>query len=111
MTVSGVLVALSLGLVATESSADKNFTLRMEEVSRKMWEADFNKLTARPFEKLSCKPDARMTMPFAEGCVDAGDESICCDSWKIWMKCSDDGKWTQGDIDGESCKTTPRPKR
>lgn len=108
---SAVLAALVLALYSTNSAADKSFTLRMEDEQRKSWNASFNKLMAESFDSLECKADASLKVPFAKGCVDAGDVVLCCDSWTIWLKCTGEGGWQQGDIDGSSCSKRTKPKK
>ena len=107
--VCAVLAAFAFALISNDSSADKSFTLRMEEDTRKDWDKSFNKLLAEPFENLTCKSGAGLSMPLGNGCVDAGDHEICCSSWKVWLNCKS-GAWTQGDIDGGNCSKKAKPK-
>jgi hypothetical protein len=112
MVVAASLLALAgTALMATESAADKSFTLSMQEPQRTTWNKGFNKLVAEPFKAIRCAEDAKLDVPAGEGCVDAGDVEICCKSWSLRLECKSDGRWEQTSIEGASCDKRPTPKK
>ncbi len=104
-TLVGFAVVVSTASIADDSSADKSFTMKMEESQRAQWEKSFNELLAKPFAtKLTCTADSTMVLQAGSGCVELSkDEKLCCDAFNIKLAC-DDGAWKQTSIDANSCR-------
>ena len=112
IVVAASLLALAAtGLMASESAADKSFTLAMQDGQRQSWDKAFNKLVGEPFKQVRCAADSKLDLPAGEGCVDAGDIEICCKSWSLRLKCSGEGSWQQQSIEGASCDKRPVAKK
>ncbi len=108
ITVS-LLALAATALLSGGAAADKSFTLAMEDRPRHAWDKAFNKLVAEPFEAVRCAADSDLELPAGEGCVDAGDLEICCQTWTLNLRCNQ-GKWEQKSIEGASCQKRPAKK-
>jgi hypothetical protein len=98
-----VLGFSALGLVAIESMASRSFTLAMEPSQKAHWEKQFNSLLSEPFAKIACEPKKTIDLPVGQGCVEAADVDICCVSWTLKVKCSDEHRWESTSVEGGSC--------
>jgi len=109
MSTSKLTIAVALAvlagaaLVSADSSANKSFTMKMEDAERAGWETSFNKLIREPFgTKLSCKTGKKMSIDAGEGCVEVGAKKLCCKSFVIELKC-DNKNWKQTSIEANNC--------
>lgn len=104
---AAALAAVGLGYVTGSSAASKNFTLAMEDSARDRWDKSFNELVAEPFSKVGCVPDKKLAIGLGDGCVDTGEQLICCKTWSVNLRCHPDKTFKQSDIEGFSCETKP----